>query len=500
MDFLDRDYHGVVLPCFSTRRACASGVGEFLDLIPLIEWLSSVNCDILQLLPLNDSGNDSSPYSALSAHALHPLNISLWALPFLDEVPQSKKMLQELSVCNSSVRFCYQNVLRNKEEFLKYYFDHVFEKIKRSDSFQKFVEKHNYWLDIYCSFRVLKNRNEQKPWWEWKEKGPVINGEKAFYQMIQFFAFSQFEEVKSAARRYGVFVKGDIPILINKDSADVWHHTHLFSFGHTAGAPPDMFNEDGQNWGFPLYCWKEHEKDHFSWWKERLKTAENLYDLFRIDHIVGFFRIFAIKAGDSAKEGFFIPNKQSEWEEQGKKLLSILKNATSMFPVGEDLGSIPPSVRSILKDLSIPGTKVIRWERKWDTDGSFIPLSDYPKESMSTLSTHDTEPVSLWWHKRSGEVGAFCAFKRWEYEHTLSFERRLAILQDCHKSGSKLHINPLEEYLALFPELSFEDPCAQRVNVPGTSSEWNWTYRTKPFLEEITAHKELHNVLKSLFS
>jgi len=492
-------YHGIALPLAALRNPESSGIGEFCDLIPMIDWCRDIGFKIIQLLPLNDSGTDSSPYMALSANALNPIHIALRYLPYVECVEKYDEILKKLSVCNSSKRFAYYNIYKNKELFLRIYFKSVFPKIRELPAFEEFCRNEKTWLDNFARFRALKALNGEKPWWEWKEPLETVPDEEVlFYKMVQFLAFSQYKTVRDHAKITGVLLKGDIPILINRDSADVWAGRDLFFLDYAAGAPPDMYSEEGQFWGFPIYNWQQHDATGFAWWKERLRVAELLYDVFRIDHIVGFFRIWAIPPGKKAKEGFFIPEKEEEWWPQGEKLLRMIKSSTNMFPIGEDLGVIPPRVRKIMLELGIPGTKIYRWERRWEGDRSYIPVEEYIPESMMSVSTHDSETLEEWWARGSEEVIAFCRFKGWRYEAPLGFEKRLEILQDCHRAGSRFHINLLFEYLNLFPELSWDEPGDERINVPGTVSAENWTYRLRPTISQITSHEKLAPMMKYL--
>jgi len=481
-------HHGINVPVFALRNPEGSGVGEYLDLIPLIQWCKKIGFDVIQLLPLNDSGDDPSPYSALSANALHPLFLSLWALPDLADT--MKKWLQKLRGCNSSQRFDYPQVLAAKERFLRAYFEEKSAHIIASKVYEEFCKEH-VWLEKYALFKCLKAKNEKKPWWEWSASIPCDTSEIDFHKVIQFFCFQQFEQVRNIAKDSGVMLKGDIPILIGRDSSDVWAHKELFQLEFQAGAPPDMYAPEGQAWGFPIYNWQAHRESHFTWWKERLHTAEKLYDLYRIDHIVGFFRIWAIRLGEMATSGFFIPGNEAEWIPQGSELLEMMLKSTSMRPIGEDLGSIPPAVREKMQELNIPGTKVMRWERYWNGDRSFIPVKDYPACSMTTVSTHDSETLGEWWWAGHEDVQLYCKEMGWSFEPELSYDKRASILQASHRSRSIYHINLLQEYLNLFPHLSWENPDDERINIPGIVNSQNWTYRFRPTLQEMTQDQNL---------
>ncbi len=502
-------YHGINLSLSSIRNQRSSGIGEYLDLIPLIEWVHDIGFDIIQLLPLNDSGGDSSPYSALTAQGLHPINISLWALPFLEYMPEAEEQLSLMRHCNSSKRFRYHDILKKKISFLRDYFESAFPHIQKMASFQEFT-KSNPWLQEYALFKILKAEHQEVAWWDWQTvyQAPTpalfshltthFQKEVQFHEMVQFFAFDQMKQVKRIASQSKVLIKGDIPILINRDSADVWAHQESFVLDLAAGAPPDMYSQEGQYWGFPLYNWEIHERSDFSWWKERLRVAQELYDIYRIDHIVGFFRIWAIPLGKPAKEGFFLPADEKEWIPQGRKILKMMIDSSTMTPIGEDLGVVPDDVRACMKELGIAGTKVMRWERRWHEDRSYILLNQYPEESMTTLSTHDSETFVAWWQHAEEDALRFASDYNIPFESPLLFSTHVTILKLAHQTHSRYHINLLQEYLALFPELSWEDPDDERINIPGIVNESNWTYRFMPMLNTIIAHEGLKAIMRQL--
>lgn len=236
----------------------------------------------------------------------------------------------------------------------------------------------------------------------------------------------------------------------------------------------------------------------YDWWKKRLAYASDFYDLYRIDHILGFFRIYAIPEGKSAKEGIFIPENKADWLPHGKKILSVLCSNTPMLPIGEDLGVVPDAVRDCLSELGICGTKVMRWERLKTEGEPYISPLHYNPVSMTTVSTHDSETLTMWWQSQKDEVKLYAHSRGWDYTPDLSKAHRRAILSDSHHSSSLFHINLLGEYLALFPELIWPDPFQERINLPGTVSQYNWTYRVRPTVEEIISHHALAEEVRNL--
>lgn len=497
-----RHHHGICLPLFSLHSEKSCGIGEFLDLIPMIHWCKEIGMDVIQLLPLNDIGLGTSPYNAISAFALSPIHLSLIDLPNSDVVSDYREKLSKIHYWNRTTRVKYHIVRELKYAFLREYFSRLFPEISQTDEYQTFLRQ-NDWLLPYALFKSLKEANFWKSWEEWPNplKSPSENGYQEllqehkracdFHIFLQYLCLKQFGVVKKIASENGINLKGDIPILISRDSADVWHNRHFFLLHLAAGAPPDMYSRDGQYWGFPLYDWEELEKRDYSFWKKRLEFASNLYHLYRIDHVVGFFRMWAIALGKPAKEGSFIPADEQQWMRLGRKLMEMMLKAAPILPIGEDLGLVPTAVKECLYDLGICGTKMMRWERRWETDGSFIPVNEYQVMTMTTVSTHDSDTLQLWWRHFPKEAKLYAESKGWPYEPFLSAEYLEKILKESHHSASLFHINLLQEYLALFPELVSQNPNNERINIPGKVLDTNWTYRFKPSIEKIILHPGL---------
>jgi 4-alpha-glucanotransferase len=495
-----KDHHGVNIPLFSLISKESCGIGEYLDLIPLIDFISSIGMDVIQLLPLNDLGSDKSPYNALSAFALNPLHLSLTKLPNLSK--EEGTLLLKLQLLNDNSQIPYDKVREGKEFFLKEYFKKNFFRYKDNVDFIAFIEN-NPWIIEYAQFRTLKDKNNLKYWKQWPIEDQYFTPDRPYnpyYIFIQYLCHLQFSLVSQYAKSKKVFLMGDLPILISQDSHDLWAHPELFVHGIVAGAPPDMYSQEGQYWGFPIYDWQSLEKTRFQWWKNRLEVASHYYDMFRIDHVVGFFRIWAIKWGQKAKEGYFEPPDESLWIPQGKKIMEMMLETSNMLPIGEDLGIVPSSVRQTLAELGISGTKVMRWERMWNEDQRFIPIDQYNPLSLTTVSTHDSDTLELWWKNAPSESKAFAALKNWSWENTISKNQLYEILKDSHNTSSLFHVNLLQEYFSLFDDLKWQYPEKERINLPGIVNETNWCYRFKPFVEEIINHKELSDTLKRLIT
>lgn len=400
-------HHGINLPLSALHTNNSCGIGEFYDLIPIINWCAALKLDVLQLLPLNDSGNDPSPYCCISSCALNPLFLSLHALPHLEHYPALKEKLKKLQSLTQSERIQYAEVHRQKFLFLQEYFDLEGKSHLKTKEFETFSSQHP-WLKPYALFKAIKNNVSKNHWTTWPKELQSPTPEEyerllkahsdhvLFHLLLQYLCFSQLEEVKKYANAKKIHLFGDIPILLSSDSADIWHHPEFFDLTLRAGSAPDVFNKNGQAWGFPIMKWDAIKKDGYSLWKERLETASHFYNIYRIDHVIGLFRIWAIPPNHPSKEGKYIPPDMNEWVPHGQEILEMLAKNSPMLPIAEDLGVVLPVMRETLTKMGICGTKVMRWERNWDGDKSFIPFQNYNPLSLTTVSTHDSETLALW--------------------------------------------------------------------------------------------------------
>ncbi|MDR1108997.1 MAG: 4-alpha-glucanotransferase [Spirochaetaceae bacterium] len=313
---------GTVVPVGALRGERSLGVGEFPDLVEFAQWAVKMGLGLIQLLPVNDTGYESSPYSALTAFALHPLYLRI------GDLPEAAGCAGELAAIGrrfeGKERFPYYEILRAKMELLrKIYAAHAAEIGARADSggsLGQWIGK-NPWVKEYAVFRRLKEKNSEKSWKEWDSHRTVtakdiealwekaeFRGEHLFWAWLQEALDTQFSQAAAALAEAGICLEGDLPILMNEDSCDVWAHGEYFRQDLSAGAPPDMYSPGGQNWGFPIYDWEAQAKDNYAWWRQRLKTAEKYYRAYRIDHVLGFFRIWAAPREDhSSVLGRFIP-------------------------------------------------------------------------------------------------------------------------------------------------------------------------------------------------
>ncbi|HUX13693.1 MAG TPA: 4-alpha-glucanotransferase [Spirochaetia bacterium] len=333
---LSRYFTGVLVPVASLRSQRSCGIGEFADLPLLGRFCKSVGLDLIQILPVNDTGFQSSPYSAISAFALHPVYIRFDDLPELeDTATESLRAAVEAlrSRYEPAPRAQFWTVLAEKLSLLHAIFEACADRIEREGELSAWIE-HNEWVREYAAFRYLKEKNEQRPWATWnsavesaeEEVASLWNSADArpallFHSWVQLRLEQQLLRASQELQQLGVMLKGDLPILMDEDSADVWAHRDFFNMDLRAGAPPDMFSELGQNWGFPVYDWEALAADQYSWWKARLRQADKFYNAYRIDHVLGFFRIWAIPAVEtSGIMGYFSPAEyMSEKQLNGAK-------------------------------------------------------------------------------------------------------------------------------------------------------------------------------------
>ncbi len=297
---------GTAIPVFSLRGADDFGVGEFLDLKKMADWAAMTGQCILQLLPINDTTmtgtwQDSYPYNANSSFALHPQFINLQAAGVKADAA-FRKLQDEL---NSLPQMDYERVNAEKTRLLRTAYAKTFAKLSKTEPYTAFIAANRSWLEPYAAFCTLRDSFGTADFSKWKGYARYSakkigkyceehRSEVDFHCFVQFHLDRQLSEVREYAHSKGVVLKGDLPIGVSSTSADAWQHPTLFNMDESAGAPPDAFAADGQNWGFPTYNWEEMAKDGFSWWKARLGKMSEYFDAFRIDHILGFFRIWEI--------------------------------------------------------------------------------------------------------------------------------------------------------------------------------------------------------------
>ena len=309
---------GLALPLGALYTKNNSVIGEFADLMPFADFCKTSGIQLIQLLPVNDTGTQSSPYSGLSAFALHPIYIRIKDIPGFDNLYNSDNNFKASydNLINSqpyTLRYDYDAILNTKISLLKMLYDATPEGQtgEAGEDLSKWI-KSNPWIKEYAVYKNLKWNYMQASWKSWHEEDQhksieeitkiwnkkAFKKEHLFYAWCQMLADQQFTAAVEYVHKQGLMLKGDMPILMNEDSCDAWAYPEFFNHDLRAGSPSDGENPTGQNWGFPTYNWKNLKAQNYSWWKQRLKTASRYYDAYRLDHILGFFRIWAIPSDD----------------------------------------------------------------------------------------------------------------------------------------------------------------------------------------------------------
>lgn len=456
---------GVTTPLFSVYSANSVGIGEAPDLKLLIDWCAQTGLSIIQLLPLNDVGFEFRPYDSQSSLALDPMYLSIGMLSGMD----SKSLEAEIATLRKKFpagkgRVDY-GVKKAKLELLKKIFDHPSTDLKQK-KFVSFLKAQAGWLPDYAVYKTLKGKFNHAGWMDWPEefRAKVPEAverfakenarEVLFHQWLQWQLFEQFTAVKKYASKAGVLLMGDIPFLVSRDSADVWSRQDYFKLELSSGAPPDLYFAKGQRWGMPPYDWDSVAADDWQYLIRKTQYAGNFFDLYRIDHFVGMFRLWTIALSEPPENagmvGRFDPQDDRLWKEHGKKILEVMVRNTDMLPCAEDLGVVPKCSYEILEEYKIPGSDVQRWARNWGKDYDFRPGDAYRPNGMAMLSTHDTSPFCAWWENEAGTVDEWFFRKKCQ-EAQVDFESVKGKIFDLNGSGyGRLRWRPEIESAGMF--------------------------------------------------
>ncbi len=349
----------------------------------------------------------------------------------------------------------------------------------RARAFERFQEEERWWLDDYALFRALHEHYQMQPWWTWTpalaNRDPdalararaMLKGDIRYYAFLQWLAQSEWRRSRRQTAGVGLF--GDLPFMVGADSADVWANQHVFARDLSVGTPPDAFSATGQDWGLPAYRWDAVQASDFRWLRDRARRARDLFDGFRVDHVIGFYRTYVRPAhGDP----FFMPGAEPEQIALGERVLNVFKE-TGACVIAEDLGTVPNYLRPSLARLGVPGYKVFRWEREWNQPGQpFRDPASYPPLSLATTGTHDTDPLAVWWQTASYEerrdITSLPGFPRSvSPDRAFDADVRDAVVKLLLASGSNLLVLPIQDIFGW----------ADRINTPATVTDHNWTWR-----------------------
>jgi 4-alpha-glucanotransferase len=500
---------GVIIPLFSCMSSASWGIGEIPDIAPLTEWMRRAELSVLQMLPLNEmAAGQQSPYSAMSAMAIDPIFLRVAGLEDFEALggeaslaPADRDTLRTLrrsaTIDYPTVRRLKQSALR--AAFLRFVDVEWKHDTRRARALRMFVTAQAWWVEDYSVFRAIHAREHEHPWTEWSEelqrREPAaidrvrreLANEVLYYQYLQWLAAMQWHEVRHETN--GVALFGDLPFMVDTDSADVWSRQHQFDLGVSIGAPPDAFSADGQNWGTPLYRWDVIERESFHWLRERARRCADLFDGFRIDHLVGFYRTYGRPRDGSP--AFFSPATEPEQIALGERLLKIFREPGSDV-IAEDLGTVPDFVRASLARMGVPGLKVFRWERHWHEDGQpFRQPSDYPPASVAVSGTHDTEPMMTWWATApDDEKQKARAVVPGAAADASCAAVRDALVEALFASGSRIVLLPIQDVFGW----------RDRINDPSVVADSNWVFRL-PWhvdrLDEIPEARERQAALRN---
>ena len=351
-------------------------------------------------------------------------------------------------------------------------------------AFRAYIRDQAWWLDEYVIFRALHAREDERPWLDWpaalRERQPIALAQARIdftddilcRQSVQWVANEQWDAARKTSGSVALF--GDLPFMVSVDSADVWARQDEFRLDASGGAPPDAFSETGQDWGLPVYRWDVLADRDFGWIRQRAGRYAELFDGDRVDHLVGFYRTYSGPHDGSAAQ--FTPSDEAAQTRLGERVLQVLREPGAEI-IAEDLGMAPDFVRESLARLSVPGCKVLRWERHYHAEGQpFRDPVDHPSVAVATSGTHDTEPMAAWWEEASiGEKAAVLAMPLVRARLTeeacarelaapgLSGELRDALIEALYASGAGLLILPIQDVFG------WND----RINEPGTVNAAN---------------------------
>lgn len=508
--FHQRRLSGILLPLFSLRREGDFGIGDFGSAVGFLAWMKAAKQRLWMVLPLLPTApNDPSPYSTQSAFGLNPLLIDVTQIPEFEELGGSKCLSKEsqehLALVQDSPRIRYDWVLPLKGEALRKAFErfesvHFSKRTSRARELETYRNAEADWLKDYALFAAISRERNLQGWWEWptalRERQPDalkqteerLAKEIRFHAWMQWIAETQWKRVRAAAKEAEVYLCGDEPFIIGQDSVDCWVAPQLLRRDARLGVPPDAFSETGQDWGLPYFDFAAMERDGYQWLLKRANKTATYFDLRRIDHAVGYFRQWIRDSQNPT--GRFVPPDEPSQRALGERIFRLLKDQ-GVGVVAEDLGVIPNFVREILFQIGIPGYRVLRWERD---NSVYRDPRQFPASSLVTTGTHDTDTLaesweSATWQEREAmqrvypELAALTPLSS-----SFTPEVHQVLLTVAERSGSDLCVLPWQDVLGT----------RDRVNLPGSMGEMNWTYRIEHSVNELLKHPDTRGAAERL--
>jgi 4-alpha-glucanotransferase len=523
---------GILAPLFALRSEKGLGIGDVATLREFIEWAREIGFGVVQLLPINEVGRDNSPYNAISAMAIEPMTLHL-APGSPEELTREAFESVTANENQTTLRrgpVKYERVRKLKRELLERAFTNcqLNGTANRRLAFDQFCRDESNWLKPYAFFRALMELNSgSETWDEWRrehrepqtarswlaeqstEVRIQFSARERFFCYVQWIADEQWCALKKFAEEHGVALMGDIPFGVSYYSADVFTERNIFHLDWSGGAPPEPYFKDdkftikwGQNWGIPVYNWPAMRAQDFAWWRQRVRGVKRIFHIFRIDHVLGFYRIYAFPWRPNRNAEFlpltqaqmlektggrsphFAPcddetpeNSEANRREGEEYLRMVLAESGATRVVGEDLGTVPRYVRPSLQSLGIAGFKIPQWEF---LDGRMTPGNEFERLSVATYATHDHKPIYELWREvfdeqsptreqaredlfKIAQFAGIAPREGLEYEHDFY----PAMMSALFNSNSWIAVVMITDLLAR----------KDRFNVPGTAAASNWTRR-----------------------
>ena len=535
----DLSLAGVLEPVFAMRTEADLGIGDTAGVRQMIDWCHRHGLSILQTLPINETSDDNSPYNALSSLALDPTTIAVSPHDLPDLTPSrfrefaTPELLAELR--RGPVNYPRVKALKRallEAAFANFLKRHFNRQTPRAAEFRAFLTENADWLSDYAFFRVLMEANGNVPTWDrwmpehrspgrartWLLAQPEAERDRLmrqqlFFAYIQWLAFSQWQAVKAYGASQGVFLMGDIPFGVGRFSADVWANRAIFDLDWSGGAPPekvfkvDAFTEKwGQNWGIPTYRWDELRRRDFDWWRTRVGNIQKVFHLYRIDHALGFFRIYSFPWTPDRNNEFLpltpqeaeartsgrlpgfqyfaddTPEHKAANQAQGEEILRVVQEASGETTVvAEDLGVVPDYVPTTLLKLAMPGFRIPMLFR--ERDGSYSDPLAYPRLSLAQPATHDHQPLAAIWAEAWANIdaGNDVDNQRAELRRFMAFagltgeEPPREFTDRLHEAFTRAVMNS-NSWLAVF-QITDVFGMTSRFNTPGSVGTANWSYR-----------------------
>jgi len=529
---------GVLEPVFAIRTEDDLGIGDTDGLRQMVDWCHRHGLNVLQTLPINETSDDNSPYNAISSLAIEPTTIAISPKFLPDLTPAKFKALAPAKVLAAlrAGRVQYAPVKALKRTLLEAAFAnflqcHFNAETERAGAFQRFLTENADWLADYALFRALMEENGGLPTWDrwpveqqsprtartWllslpEKRRDALMRKQLFFTYVQWLAFGQWQDLKTYANAKHVLLMGDIPFGVGRYSADVWANRLIFDLDWSGGAPPekvfkvDPFTEKwGQNWGIPIYRWDELRRRDFDWWRTRVNNIRKVFHLYRIDHALGFFRIYsfpwtpdrnaeflpltedqAVAKTGGRLPGFKqfpddTPEHKSANQQQGEEVLRILQETSGETTiVAEDLGMVPEYVPKSLEKLGMPGFRIPSLFR--NPDGSYADPARYPRLSLAQPATHDHPPIAAVWAEAWENVNSgknvdenWLELRRFMHFAGMAGEPPREFTDSLHEAFLRALVQS-NSWLAV---VMISDVFGQtyRFNTPGSFSPDNWSVR-----------------------